>query len=74
MRRRRSRLWPAKQLHDVTANERLAASNSYLAGSYLNERRAEAIQLLYRQEFAPGQERHLFRHTVDAAKIATIGD
>src|SRR5271155_2745877 len=48
-----------EQPHDVAADEGLSACNPYLARSHLDERRAEAIQLLKRQEFASGQERHL---------------
>ena len=63
-----------EQPHDVAANEGLSAGNSYLARAHLDERRAEPIQLLKRQEFASRQERHVLRHAVGATKIATIRD
>jgi hypothetical protein len=63
-----------EQPHDVAADEGLPAGDAYLARPHLDERRAEAIQLLKRQEFASGQKRHLLRHAVGAAKIATICD
>ena len=38
-----------------------------------DEGRAEAVQFLQAQQVAPGQELHLLRHAVDAAKIAAVG-
>ena len=62
----------AEKLHDVPADEGLAAGNPDLARPHRNESRAEPIQFFKRQELAPRQERHLFRHAVGAAKIATV--
>ena len=62
----------AQEPHDVLAHERLAAGDAQFLDAAGDESRAQAVELLERQEVALGQERHVLRHAVDAAEVAAV--
>ena len=59
--------------HDAAPHQRLAAGEPQLAHAARNERAAQPVQFLERQQVGLRQERHVFRHAVDAAEIAAVG-
>ena len=64
----------AHQRHHVAADQRFAAGEPQLLHALGDEGGAEPVELLERQEVRLGQERHVFRHAVEAAQVAAIGD
>src|SRR3546814_7623748 len=62
------------QGHDAAAHQRLAAGQAQLAHAHADEGAAEPVEFLEAEHFRLGQERHVFRHAVDAAEIAAVGD
>ncbi len=64
----------ADEMHDVAADERLAAGQAQLPHAEANEGRADALQLLEAQDLRLRQEGHVLRHAIDAAEIAAVGD
>ena len=62
------------QPHHVAPDQRLAAGEPDLAHAQADERRAQPVQLLQRQQLGLGQERHVLGHAVDAAEVAAVGD
>ena len=62
------------QRHDAAPHQRLAAGEAQLAHALGDEGGAQAVELLQRQHVGLGQERHVFRHAVDAAEIAAVRD
>jgi hypothetical protein len=62
------------QAHRVLAHQRLAARDAKLAHALGDERRTQPVEFLERQQIGLRQERHVFRHAVDTAEIASIGD
>ena len=72
-----------RQLRDehlqVAPEQRLATRDAELRHAEVDEHRRDAPDLLEGQELAPGQEavvlpEDLFRHAVDAAEVAAVGD
>ena len=61
------------QPHHVAPDQGLAAGQPQLAHAELDEGRAQAVQLLQRQQLGLGQERHVLGHAVDAAEVAAVG-
>ena len=59
--------------HHIAPHQRLAAGKPQLARSQPDERRAQAIEFLERQDVPFGQEVHVLGHAVDAAEIAAVG-
>ena len=59
--------------HDAAPHQRLAAGEPQLAHAARNERAAQPVEFLQRQQVGLRQERHVFRHAVDAAEIAAVG-
>src|SRR5260370_31662759 len=64
----------AEQGHDVAAHQRLAAGQPQLLDPEPDEGAAHAVQLFQRQELGFGQKIHFFRHAVNTAEIAAIGN
>ena len=64
----------AEQRHDAAPHQRLAAGEPQLAHAAGDEGAAQPVELLQREQVGLGQERHVFRHAVDAAEIAAVGD
>ena len=64
----------AEQPQDVLAHQRLAAGDAQLAHALGDERRAQTVELLQREQVLLGQEGHVLRHAIGAAEIAAIGD
>jgi len=62
-----------EQGHDAAAHERLAAGQAQLAHAARDERRAQPVQFLEREQIGLGQKVHVFRHAVDAAEVAAVG-
>jgi len=61
-----------EEAHDVSAYERLAASEAELTHAEAHEGGAKTVHLLDRQHFGFRQESHVLRHAVDAAEIAPV--
>src|SRR4029078_13456688 len=61
-----------KQPHDVLAHERLAPRHSQFLDAAVNERGTKSVKFFERQQIALWQKRHVFRHAIDAAEVATI--
>ena len=64
----------ATRRHDAAPDQRLAAGQAQLAHALGDEGGAQAVEFLQRQHVGLGQERHVFRHAVDAAEVAAVGD
>ena len=64
----------AEQRHDVAPHERLAAGEAELSDAEPDEGAAYPVELLKGEQFGFRQKRHLFRHAIDAAEVAAIGD
>jgi hypothetical protein len=62
-----------KEGHDPLAHQGLAAGDAQFFHAHAHEGRAHAVELLERQQLFLGQEGHVFRHAIDAAKIAAVG-
>ena len=60
--------------HDIAPHQRLAACDPQFAHAQPNESAAKAVKLFQSQKIFFGQKRHVFRHAIDAAKIAAIRD
>ena len=45
-----------------------------LAHAACDEGRAEPVELLEREQVLLRQEGHVFRHAIDAAEVAAVGD
>ncbi len=63
-----------EQGHDAAPHQRLAAGETQLAHAQPHEGGAHAVELFQRQNLGFGQEGHVFRHAIDAAKVAPIRD
>ena len=59
--------------HDAAPHQRLATGEPQLSDPACNEGAAQPVEFFERQQVALRQERHVLRHAIDAAKIATIG-
>src|SRR5437870_2972379 len=64
----------AKQGHDVAADQRLTAGQPQFPDAEPNEGAAYAVELFEGQKLGFRQKRHLFRHAIDTAEVAAIGD
>ena len=64
----------AKQLHDILPYQRFAAGDANLVDAELDEGTADAFHFFQRQQLRARHELHLFRHAVNAAQIAAVGD
>jgi hypothetical protein len=62
----------AEEGHDVPADERLAPGDAQLLHAHADEGRAEAVELLEREEVLLRQEGHVLGHAVDAAEVAAV--
>src|SRR5262249_7327443 len=62
----------ADQLHDVLADQRLAAGQTQLAHAEPDKGRAEAVKLFQGKDLGLRQEAHVFRPAIDAAGIAAV--
>ena len=62
-----------QQRHDPAPHQRLSAGQAQLAHAARNEGAAQPVELLQREQIGLRQERHVLRHAIDAAEIATIG-
>ena len=67
------------QLFDVLAQQRLAAGDAQLVHAVRDEQRGDAFDLFETEQLGAGQIRvvlveHAFRHAIDAAEIAPVGD
>ncbi len=60
------------QRHDAFAHQRLSAREAELLHTLVNKGTAHPVQLLQREQVALGQKRHVLRHAIDAAEVATI--
>ncbi len=63
----------SEQAHDAMAHQRLAAGDAQLLRPARDEGGAQPVELLEREQIAARQELHVFRHAIDAAKIAAVG-
>ncbi len=59
--------------HDPAAHQRFAAGKPQLSDPACDERAAHPVELFEREQIGLRQEGHVFRHAIDAAKVATIG-
>ena len=64
----------AEQGHDVAADQRLAAGQAKLFDAEPDEGAAHPVELLEGQKLGFRQKSHLFRHAIDAAEVAAVGD
>jgi hypothetical protein len=64
----------AEQGHDAAPHQRLTAGQAQLSDAEPDERAAHAVELFQGQQLGFRQEGHLFRHAVDAAEVAAVGD
>ena len=62
-----------EQLHHVPPHQRLAAGDADLRGAQADEGGAETVEFLECQQVALRQEAHVFRHAIDATKVASVG-
>jgi hypothetical protein len=63
-----------EQRHDVAAHQRLAAGQAQLFDPEPTKGAAHPVEFLERQQLFLRQEIHLFRHAINAAEVAAIGD
>ena len=64
----------AEEGHDVAADQRLTAGQAELLDAEPDEGAAHPVELFEGQELGFRQKRHLFRHAIDAAEVAAVGD
>ena len=64
----------AHQRHHVAADEGLAAGQTQLSHALGDEGRAQPVEFFEREQIGLGQERHVFRHAIEAAQVAAVGD
>src|SRR5262245_49725370 len=64
----------ADQSHNSPTHQGFAASQPQLGNAFRDECAAEPIEFLKTQQIGLGQERHMFRHAVDATEITSISD
>src|ERR1700682_6340474 len=64
----------AEQGHYIAAHQRFAAGQAQLSDAEPNKRAAHAVELFERQQLGFRQKRHLFRHAIDTAEVAPVGD
>src|SRR5438132_4195596 len=64
----------AEQGHYVAAHQRFAAGQAQLSDPEANKRAAHTVELFERQQLGFREKRHLFRHAIDTAEIAAVGD
>ncbi|MNV36792.1 hypothetical protein D3C71_1282840 [compost metagenome] len=62
------------QIHDVLAHQRFAAGQPKLADTLGDKGRTEPVELLQRQQVLFWQERHVLRHAIRTAEVASICD
>ena len=64
----------AHQRHHVAPDQRFAAGQPQLAHALGDEGRTQPVEFLERQQVGLGQEGHVFRHAIEAAQVAAVGD
>src|ERR1700736_6629726 len=64
----------AEQGHDVAPHQWLAARPAEVLDAEPDEGGAHAVELFEGQELGFRQKNHLFRHAIDAAEVAAVGD
>src|SRR5580692_3938810 len=64
----------AEQGHDVAPHQWLAAGQAEFLDAEPDEGGAHAVELFEGQELGFRQKSHLFRHAIDAAEVAAVGD
>ena len=64
----------AEQGHDVAAHQRFAAGQAQFAHPMADKGAAHPIELFERQQLGFRQKIHLFRHAIDTAEVAAVGD
>src|SRR5260370_27875305 len=64
----------AEQGHDVAPHKRLTAGQAELLDAEPDEGAAHAVEFFEGQELGFRQKIHLFRHAIDAAEVAAVGD
>src|ERR1700730_4716448 len=64
----------AEQGHDVAPHQWLAAGQAEFLDAEPDEGGAHAVELFEGQELGFRQKNHLFRHAIDAAEVAAVGD
>jgi hypothetical protein len=62
----------ADEMHDVLAHQRLAAGEAQLLHALFDEDGTEPVEFFEAEKIALGQEGHVFRHAIGAAKVAAI--
>ena len=63
-----------KERHNPAPHQWFAARDAQLFDAKADKRAAKAVKLFKRQQVFLGQKGHVFRHAVDAAKIAAVSD
>ena len=61
------------QRHDAFAHQGFTAGQPQLAHAFGDERAAQPVELLEREQVLLGQERHVLGHAIHAAEIAAVG-
>ena len=64
----------AEERHDIAPHQRLAARDAQLFHTQPHEGRTHPFKLFQRQKLLLRQEGHAFRHAINTAEIAAIGD
>ena len=64
----------AHQRHHIAPDQRFAAGQPQLAHALGDEGRTQPVEFLERQQVGLGQEGHVFRHAIEAAQVAAVGD
>ena len=64
----------AHQRHHVAPDQRLAAGEPQFFHALGDEGRAQPVEFFQREQIGLGQECHVFRHAIEAAQVAAIGD
>jgi len=64
----------ADQRHHVASDQRFAAGQPQFPHTLGDEGRAKPVELFEREQVGLGQECHVFRHAIEAAQIAAVGD
>src|SRR5215471_17744648 len=63
-----------EERHDPAPHQRFAAREPELPDAARDEGAAQPIEFFEGEQVGLGKKRHVLRHAIDAAKIATIGD
>ena len=64
----------AEQGHDVAPHQRLAAGQAQFLDAEPDKGAAHPVELFEGQQLALRQKIHLFRHAIDTAEVAAVGD